>query len=317
MKKLLLFSLAVLTAVVSFGQDCSDLFISEYVEGSSQNKGIEIYNPTSAPISLQGYQLVRSANGNGTLDYFLDLSYVDSVQVVQPYDVVFVVNGQVVENDYGVVDPALYAVADIAGIGGHDLDPCYFNGNDAMILMKGNNQLVDLVGKIGENPGEGWSDDEETGYIAGDSYWLSWTSEHTLIRKPSVKKGVTANPQFFNPAAEYDSLPIDTWSHIGFHECECDPNYNGIDDNTDAVSQVKVAIYPNPVSLSGKVTVMSENLIAGFQIFNVIGALEKEVVADTKTGMITSDIVGLDQGVHLMRIQFTDGSFETRQLVVK
>jgi hypothetical protein len=37
---------------------CGDLFISEYIEGSSFNKAIEIYNPTASPINLSQYKLV-------------------------------------------------------------------------------------------------------------------------------------------------------------------------------------------------------------------------------------------------------------------
>ena len=43
--------------------DCSDLFFSEYVEGYGQNKAIEIYNPTTAPIDLSDYQIERYSNG--------------------------------------------------------------------------------------------------------------------------------------------------------------------------------------------------------------------------------------------------------------
>lgn len=43
---------------------CNELFISEYVEGTSNNKAIEIYNPTNAAINLSGYQVGRYDNGN-------------------------------------------------------------------------------------------------------------------------------------------------------------------------------------------------------------------------------------------------------------
>ena len=41
----------------TIAQDCSDLFISEYVEGPAQNNAIEIYNPTSSSIDLSGYSI--------------------------------------------------------------------------------------------------------------------------------------------------------------------------------------------------------------------------------------------------------------------
>jgi predicted extracellular nuclease len=50
MNKFLLSLTALLfLSIASFGQ-CSDLFISEYVEGSGNNKALEIYNPTNAAI---------------------------------------------------------------------------------------------------------------------------------------------------------------------------------------------------------------------------------------------------------------------------
>lgn len=42
---------------------CDDIFISEYVEGWSNNKAIELYNPTDAAIDLSDYRLERYSNG--------------------------------------------------------------------------------------------------------------------------------------------------------------------------------------------------------------------------------------------------------------
>ena len=41
----------------------TDLFISEYIEGSGSNKAIEIYNGTGAPVVLSDYQLELYSNG--------------------------------------------------------------------------------------------------------------------------------------------------------------------------------------------------------------------------------------------------------------
>ena len=50
----------------SFAQlsDCNDLFISECVEGWSNNKALEIYNPTDAAIDLSAYMVIRYSNGS-------------------------------------------------------------------------------------------------------------------------------------------------------------------------------------------------------------------------------------------------------------
>jgi len=52
MKKALL---SVLVMAISFAiqaQNCQDVFISEYLEGTYNNKAIELYNPTASPIDL-------------------------------------------------------------------------------------------------------------------------------------------------------------------------------------------------------------------------------------------------------------------------
>jgi predicted extracellular nuclease len=51
MKKILL-SILTVSTFASVSAQCNEIFISEYVEGSSYNKAIELYNPTSAPIDL-------------------------------------------------------------------------------------------------------------------------------------------------------------------------------------------------------------------------------------------------------------------------
>lgn len=70
MKKLLLVLtlvvvLALTTSTVSVAQ-CNQLFFSEYVEGTANNKALEIYNPTNNPINLGDYSIARFDNGNIT-----------------------------------------------------------------------------------------------------------------------------------------------------------------------------------------------------------------------------------------------------------
>lgn len=318
MKKILLFAAGIIATISMYAQQCDDLMISEYIEGDSQNKGVEIYNPTANPISLAGYTLVRFSNGDPTPTDEVALDYVDSVQFVQPYDVIFVVNGQTVENDYGVVDPVLYAKADIAGQGVYGEDPCYFNGNDAVAILKDNNtELVDLFGKIGEDPGSGWCDADSLGYIAGDYFWLSWTSNHTLIRKPTVTTRVIAPPNFFNPALEYDSLPQNTWDHIGYHDCECDPSYVGVKKSFTPKAKEDVVVYPNPIQANAQFTIIATQKVAQIDFYTIIGTLEKTVELSNFTGLVKTDATDLNTGMYLMRVTFADGTQQTSQLLIK
>jgi hypothetical protein len=322
MKKILLL-VAGIIAAISMKAQCDDLMISEYVEGDSQNKGVEIYNPTANPISLAGYTLVRFSNGDVYPTDELALDYVDSVAVVQPYDVIFVVNGQTVENDYGVVDPELYDLADIAGQGEYGLDPNYFNGNDAVAILKdGSSVLVDLFGKIGQDPGSGWTDADSLNYQSGDYFWLSWSSNHTLIRKPSVTARLTTNPEYFNPAEQYDSLPQNTWDYIGRHECECDPNYDGEPDHLSigssyTKSKEEVVVYPNPIQANSQFTIMATQKVAQVEFYNIIGSIEKTVDVSNVSGIVKADAAGLNTGMYLLRVTFIDGTQQTSQLLVK
>ena len=64
MKKTLLLILAMTIGQFMIAQDCSELFISEYVEGSGNNKAIEIYNPTDQNLALDDYNLTKYTNDN-------------------------------------------------------------------------------------------------------------------------------------------------------------------------------------------------------------------------------------------------------------
>ena len=76
MKKLLLFFASILSTGAMLAQtDCSDLFMSEYVEGWNNNKSLELYNPTGVSITLDNlYRLIRWSNGETNSDQ--DIQYV-------------------------------------------------------------------------------------------------------------------------------------------------------------------------------------------------------------------------------------------------
>ena len=62
MNKLYLILFNLLLSLYSFGQS-SDLFISEYAEGNSNNKYLEIYNGTGSDVDLSNYSLSNCNNG--------------------------------------------------------------------------------------------------------------------------------------------------------------------------------------------------------------------------------------------------------------
>jgi predicted extracellular nuclease len=186
-------ALAVVTPValapVAAQAAAGDLFISEYVEGSSNNKSIEIYNGTGATVDLAGYSLQGYSNGSATPQ-----SPITLVGTVASGDVHVVANTSASE--------PLKAVADqLSG-------SVNFNGNDVVTLRKGTD-LLDVVGQIGSDPGTEWG----TG--------LTSTADNTLRRKDTVCVGDTDGSNAFDPATEWDGFAVDTFGGLGAHSTAC------------------------------------------------------------------------------------------------
>ncbi len=162
-----------------------DLFVSEYVEGSSNNKAIEVYNPSSSSVNLstQGYVLEIYANGG--------LSPSATISLV----------GTVAAGSTFVIKHSSASAAITAQQTSGSLT---FNGNDALALKKGTS-LVDVFGQIGSNPGTAWG----TGNTS--------TADKTLRRKSSILVGDTIGSDAFDPSVQWDGFAVDTFSGLGSH----------------------------------------------------------------------------------------------------
>ena len=151
---------------MSFSQltDCSELFISEYVEGWSNNKAIEIYNPTDASIDLSAYMVIRYSNGSTSAS---EGNAVQLTGIIAAGDVHVGVLEKLDENGEGQEAPiwdSLQVKADAFYCPEYNVSNAwYFNGNDAVVLAKGttndinNSVVVDIFGKIGEDPCVAWT----------------------------------------------------------------------------------------------------------------------------------------------------------------
>jgi uncharacterized repeat protein (TIGR01451 family) len=167
----------------------TELFFSEYVEGSSFNKAVEIYNGTGAAINLGdlGYKVQLYSNGSTTVTSEANLTGT-------------IANGGV------------YVLAHTsAALGGFTPDArsgtVNFNGDDAFVLLRGAT-VVDVIGQIGNDPGTEWG----TG--------LTSTADNTLRRKPTVTAGDTNGADAFDPAAQWDGSAADTFDGLGSHTVE-------------------------------------------------------------------------------------------------
>src|SRR5688572_146993 len=140
MNKKLLLSISIFScAGLVFSQSpCTDLFFSEYIEGTSNNKAFEVYNPTSDTIDLSAYHVYRYTNGG-------------AVQTDTLYMTGMLAPGET----YNVVNPSadslnLEVYADTT----HTIT--FFNGDDPLYLFKGLT-LIDVIGVAsGSDPGTNW-----------------------------------------------------------------------------------------------------------------------------------------------------------------
>lgn len=312
MKKLLLFAVIILTTGALWAQDCSDLFFSEYVEGSANNKTLEIYNPTSNPVDLGLYSIKRYSNGSPFPTEVLQLS-----GTIQPHDAIVVTNGQVdsvwVPNgSYWSlpISEELYNLGDLHCSGIYPT-PMYFNGDDAMTLETATGGVIDIFGKIGEQPENGWNDIPPT-YTAGAQFWTSWSEDNTLIRKATVKQGVKSNPSLFMVHVEWDSIPEDTFDSLGFHKCDC--GSTGIFEKPSKLHSV--VIYPNPVT-GNTVRLNASAPWTRVELQDLTGQIVRKEEYSAAQRQETIDLTGLADGVYFVRITFADRTTALEKLIIQ
>ncbi len=165
----------------------SDLFISEYIEGSGSSKAIEIYNGTGTSIDLstEGYNLQMFFNGSNTAG--LNIPLVGTV-----------LSGDVFVIAQSSSSATILAQADQTNTAG------WFNGDDAVVLRKGTT-IIDVIGQIGFDPGNEWG----TGLVS--------TENNTLRRKSTIIQGDGDGTDAFDPSVEWDGYAQDNIADLGSH----------------------------------------------------------------------------------------------------
>jgi len=196
--------------VISMGVatgDCENLFFSEYIEGSGNNKALEIYNPTDAQIDLSNYSIQRFNNGSTTASATLVLE-----GTIDAGGVYVLVNTNAVT--------AFTSVADsLTSFIGH-------NGNDAYILFN-YVDTIDVFGLIGS------SADFDIGTEVGGA------ANHTLLRKVDIHKG---QKDWSLGNMEWNIYDIDVSEHLGSHTMDA-----CISTSTEVIQEQVMVVYPNPV----------------------------------------------------------------------
>lgn len=162
------------------------IYFSEYIEGSGNNKVLEIYNESPAALNLgtNSVQVRLFANGSQTVTATIDLS-----GTIAFGDVFVLAHPSAAQGILFWADQLSTSLT--------------FNGDDAIDLYAAGGTL-DLIGQVGFDPGTEWGSG------------LTSTQDNTLRRKVEFTSG---NPGggAFSPAVEWVGFLNDTTDGLGSH----------------------------------------------------------------------------------------------------
>ena len=189
----------------------SQILFSEYAEGSSYNKYLEIYNYSSNTVDLSEYGFPSCSNGcdtDGEWDY---INLFPDGASVSPGQVYIITHPN-------ATNPSNTAYnEEIAMYSDHTFN-YLSNGNDVFALVHLDSGLtLDIIGEMGPDPGTGWG-------VAGVE---NATKDHTLVRKSSVVTGNSGD--WLNSAgtnnedSEWIVLDNEIWDNLGFHIYDSTP----------------------------------------------------------------------------------------------
>jgi hypothetical protein len=162
-----------------------NLYFSEYMEGSGNNKALEIYNATAGDINLNGCAVRFWFNANPAPSAPINLAGIVAS------DDVFVLC------DDNITMPALCDQVSTA---------TFYNGNDSVELLCGGTTL-DVIGQFSSNPLGEWN-------MGGVG-----TADETLRRSCAVTMGDPIGNDVFNPSLQWATFPQDTFADLGQYVC--------------------------------------------------------------------------------------------------
>ena len=165
------------------GGGTGDVFFSEYVEGTSNNKALEIVNLRATNLSLSTCVIERYSNGGST-----------------PFDITLQ-GGSLPPGGAFVICNTSFAQPGLCDQVNSGIN---HNGDDALVLVCGGTTL-DVFGRVGEQLN--WGNPPTSAVDA------------TLRRKCTVTAGDTNKFDAFDPAVQWNGHPVDTFSNLGLYDC--------------------------------------------------------------------------------------------------
>ncbi|RKJ43750.1 hypothetical protein D7X33_35090, partial [Butyricicoccus sp. 1XD8-22] len=224
----------------------TDLIISEYIEGSGDNKALEIYNGTGSSVDLSSYKLELYSNGASTPSNSLGLK--GTLENGETYLIV---------KDHSNTSIELKGVADLL-----NSTVINFNGDDAIVLKK-SEEVIDSFGQVGKDPGTAWSANGVT------------TIDKTLVRKSTITTGDINPSDDFDPSQEWVQFYKDTFTYFGSHEMD------GGDVTPPVENEVKlVAATPAEGVVKAGTTITLSTETEGATIYYTIDGTEPTTSSD-------------------------------------
>ena len=204
----------VLMPIFVIGQDHP--IFSEYGEGSSFNKWIEIYNPTSNAINLDNYLYNFCWNGCDNMQWEFSIAF-DSSYILQPGQTYLIAHSD-----------AISQITDVANQTTNILS----NGNDVCGLLHINsNTIVDIIGFFDSTSvSDGWD-------VGSTS---NATENHTLIRDPNVCNGNMGDWNISNGSvgiSEWIIYESDDINNLNSHLSNC------VNTNTENINNANTKIF--------------------------------------------------------------------------
>ncbi|QVK22491.1 lamin tail domain-containing protein [Shewanella dokdonensis] len=182
------------------------LFISEYLEGASNNKALELYNNTDSNLILDNYRIEIYFNGNTSAGATIKLS------------------GTLAAGKTYVIAHSSASFADTADKTSGSLS---FNGNDAVVLKNGDS-ILDSIGQIGSS--DYWSNG--SGTVSTQNMDLRRSATVTDIDPTDV----------FDPGAQWTDYSLDDFSDLGIYGA--DDGSNGDDGGDNPPSRNSAVMMP-------------------------------------------------------------------------
>jgi hypothetical protein len=197
----------------------------------------------------------------------------------------------------------------------------YFNGNDAVALVKGAtvaadfSNVLDVVGVIGENPGYNWKDAQGRNY----------TENRTLVRKRAVRKGTGKVLAILSDTfrySEWQPLPENTFTFLGRHISDCNPNNPAIHESaacvvnaTQELGVFDFKMYPNPLK-DNALTIEAEANVRQLEIYNLLGELIHTAFYTGENRRFQVQVPQIMKGFYLVHLHFDNQTHTAKKLMM-